>query len=341
MEYATIVLLIIFSVILLLLIFWLVFSYIRNKKYPLAKGYRIYNKIIIPAPLVSHPIVYIINYFLKKIKIKPIVGIEKEIKYIKTEDEYDLKLSVYKPINCTSKRCIIDFHGGGFVFNSVKYLHILSQQYALNSNSIVIFVEYRTSDRNPFPTSFNDACCAISYIYNHQDEFKIDKNKIILMGDSVGGNLVAATSFYCREHNIKILYQMMYHPMLDVEIKSESCKQFKYAPLCSVPLIKKAWKTYIENEKDESNKMYYSPLYCNDFSSLPNAYIEVCQYDALRDDGIRYFQKLKDASIDVKLEIIENTCHGFDSNLKGGLTKTYLEKRYQILNREFEKAESK
>lgn len=284
---------------------------------------------------------YLINFFLKKIKVKPIEGIQSETKFIKTRDNCDLKLSVYRPIGCKTKRCVIDFHGGGFVFQPLKYLHILCQQYALNSNTTVIFVHYRTSDHNPFPTAFFDACDAISYIYSHEDEFQIDKNKIILMGDSVGGNLVAASSFYCRENNIKILYQMMYHPMLDIEMKTQSVKEFKYAPVCTVPLIKKGWKTYIENEKDQSNKMYYSPMYCSDFSSLPNAYIEVCQYDALKDDGLNYSQLLLNSNIEVELQMIKNSCHGFDSNINSELTKRYIQKRSNVLNREFKKAENK
>ena len=71
----------------------------------------------------------------------------------------------------------------------------------------------------------------------------------------------------------------------------------------------------------------------NDLHDLPPAYIEPQQFDTLRDEAIAYANKLKNAGVDVDLNVISGSYHGFDSDFRSSLVKQVYEKRYQVINR--------
>ena len=56
----------------------------------------------------------------------------------------------------------------------------------------------------------------------------------------------------------------------------------------------------------------FSPILREDMRGLPKAYIATCGYDPLRDDGIFYFHRLKDAGVDVFWVNYDEAFHGLD-----------------------------
>ena len=94
---------------------------------------------------------------------------------------------------CNLNKLIIHFHGGGFVSMS-SGSHQNYTRFWANETKIPIFsVDYRLSPKYAFPAALND-CWQVYYylVENAKKEFGINPEKIILVGDSAGGNLVAA-----------------------------------------------------------------------------------------------------------------------------------------------------
>lgn len=71
----------------------------------------------------------------------------------------------------------------------------------------------------------------------------------------------------------------------------------------------------------------------NELHDLPPAYIEPQQFDTLRDEAIAYANKLKNAGVDVDLNVISGSYHGFDADLKSPLVKRVFEKRYEVIRK--------
>ena len=74
------------------------------------------------------------------------------------------------------------------------------------------------------------------------------------------------------------------------------------------------WDKYLENQKDATNPKA-APMLTPDLSGLPPALVIVSGYDPLRDEGIAYANRLKDAGIPVTLSVYHDMIHGFISYL--------------------------
>ena len=68
---------------------------------------------------------------------------------------------------------------------------------------------------------------------------------------------------------------------------------------------------------------------------MPQAYIEVAEFDALRDDGILYSKLLKETGIDVEFHDTHGTMHGFDYNAKAPTTIKMEALRIDYIKRKF------
>lgn len=71
---------------------------------------------------------------------------------------------------------------------------------------------------------------------------------------------------------------------------------------------------YINNDDDRKNK-YVAPLLAEDLSNLPPAYVLTAENDVLRDEGLAYAERLKQAGVKVETIIEPGLVHGYFTNM--------------------------
>lgn len=323
----------------LALVGWCIY---RDKKYPLAKGYGLFNKVIFNGNMINNKTLKLANKILsfKKLPDVPQELIRDQIK-IKTRDQQEITLSIYKEKERKGTApCLVYFHGGGFFLKDDPYIHKIVMQYALHAKCTVVFVHYRTSDEYPFPIPFYDCCDSLKYIWENTKELNIDQDKIALGGDSAGGALAAACSHWCKKQPISLCFQMLIYPVIDQRMKTKSTIEYKDAPLWNSSMSKKMWDIYLRDGMKEKEE-YASPILAHDFSGLPPSYIEVSEFDSLCDEGKNYANILKENHVSVELCKIKGGFHGFDVLENTLLTKKAINKRCQVLYDIFYKKELK
>lgn len=64
----------------------------------------------------------------------------------------------------------------------------------------VASIDYRLHSKNPYPDQNDDVACALSYLNIRAQELNINPQKVILFGDSAGGQLAALTALNA-DHN--------------------------------------------------------------------------------------------------------------------------------------------
>ncbi len=104
-------------------------------------------------------------------------------------------LDIYLPPN-TKKELplVVWIHGGAWMLND-KYADMGYMQNTvkafIDSGYALASIDYRYSTTAIFPAQIQDCNEAVEYLYEHAAEYKIDKNRIALIGFSAGGHLAS------------------------------------------------------------------------------------------------------------------------------------------------------
>lgn len=132
-----------------------------------------------------------------------------------------------------------------------------------------------------------------------------------------------------------ICFQMLSYPYVDRSMSTESNKKFTDTPVWNSEGSKVIFPLYYQNEYPDEQKPYASPIEAKDFSNLPKAFVEVSEFDCLRDEGIAYAEKLKEAGVETELVKTIGTVHAYDIVTDCDTTRKYIKKRVDALNKAF------
>ena len=115
-----------------------------------------------------------------------------------------LKLDVYEPLVRPAQGdlypAIIVLHPGGW-HQYDKSQHFAPHNRYLASQGYVVFdVQYRLSQEATWPAPLDDIVCAIEWVRQHAANYRIDTEKIALMGRSAGGHLALRAAYDDRTH---------------------------------------------------------------------------------------------------------------------------------------------
>lgn len=233
---------------------------------------------------------------------------------IPTENAGPVSVRLIRPENYNEPLPVIIYlHGGGWILGDKETHDMLIRRLANCTNSVVAFVNYTRSPEAVYPTAINQAYGVLKHFYENPEDYSIDSDRIIVAGDSAGGNMAAAVALRAmREDGPKVLFQALLYPVTDANMDSESYKLFKDGPWLSKKAMEWFWDAYLPDKKMK-NDLYVSPARANmeDLAGLPPALIITGENDVLRDEGEEYARKLDEAGVKVMNFRVNLTIHDF------------------------------
>ena len=234
---------------------------------------------------------------------------------IKSESR-ELKLRIYSNKNDDDNQpLIIFFHGGGFVMGDLDSHDLLCRHLTKKSECKLIAVDYSLAPEHKFPCSLEDSINAVKYVFENSKQIKFDKNKVVVCGDSAGGNLALIISILSKEQKLpKIRGQILFYPWIDFTMSRPSMS-IKLDGL----IVKKSTLDYFAdhylNDNDDVTNWKISPLLYSDFYGMPTTYIYGAGLDPLVDEGYALMKRLKSFKNEVYYKVYEGQMHAFVSNI--------------------------
>ena len=195
---------------------------------------------------------------------------------------------------------IINYHGGGFISPLLPGLEHSLWLDAKTYGAIIFAVDYRVAPEHKFPAAVNDSYNSFKWIAENGNTFGGDTSNIAIMGISAGANLVAVISQKAKKENIagKIKLQIMNGLPVDlspqnmetsVSYQQNAKGYFQTKDACYFAVEMYAPGQY--------NNPEVSPILTKDLKGLPPAVIINAEFDPLRDDGVLYASRLKEAGV--------------------------------------------
>lgn len=130
------------------------------------------------------------------------------------------RLDVYRPMGVAgSLPVVLHVHGGGFRILS-KDTHWLMGLAFARRGFLVFNIDYRLAPAHPYPAAVEDVCRAYEWVLDNAERFGGDSGKLVLAGESAGGNLVTAatlaTCFERPEPFARSLFERDHRPLATV-----------------------------------------------------------------------------------------------------------------------------
>ena len=126
--------------------------------------------------------------------------IKNKVKYIHVNNRKQKIIILDSREDDSLSPCIMWIHGGGYSMGMPEMVYASRVKDLLKDNSLVVISpRYRLSISAPYPAALEDCYSILKYIYDNAKSLGVDKNKIMVGGESSGGGLALAVAIYARD----------------------------------------------------------------------------------------------------------------------------------------------
>jgi acetyl esterase/lipase len=256
-------------------------------------------------------------------EIAPSTGLEiSTLSFTSEPDGNTIKVQFIRPQSSEPLPCVYYIHGGG-----MQSLSCFDGNYRAWGKIIgacgvaVAMVDFRNAltpssapEVAPYPAGLNDCVAGIKWLASEAQALRIDASRIIVAGESGGGNLTLATGIRLKRdgalHLIKGLYALCPYiagiwPLPQNPSSTENngllldLHNNNGAMAYGIDELHKrnplAWPGFAEDE---------------DVTGLPPTVISVNECDPLRDEGVNFYRLLLKNGVAARCRQVMGTIHG-------------------------------
>src|SRR3954447_8739730 len=225
-----------------------------------------------------------------------------------------VSIRILRPQGASGQLPVILYtHGAGWVFGNAHTHDRLIRELAAGTGAAVVFTNYSLSPEARYPTAIEEIYSVLEWVAEHGAERELDGSRIVVAGDSVGGNMTAALTLMAKQRSGPDLRaQLLFYPVTDASFDTGSYHEFAEGYFLRRDAMQWFWDQYT-TEEDERAEIPASPLRAttNDLVELPKALVITGEADVLRDEGEAYASRLREAGVDVTATRYEGIIHDF------------------------------
>jgi acetyl esterase/lipase len=215
----------------------------------------------------------------------------------------DMKAEWLIPAGADKEKVIFYTIGGGYISGTCSDHRTIIAKVAQATGVAVLMFDHRLAPEHPYPAALEDALTAYRWLL----EQGTNPENIVIMGESAGGGLCLATLLAVRDQGLPLpAGGVALSPWTDLKLTGESYRT--RAKVCiSPPGMSTVCSKYYIGDHDPTEP-WISPLY-GDLHGLPPLFINVGDYETMRDDSTRFAAKANAAGVETTLVVGEKMIH--------------------------------
>ena len=230
-------------------------------------------------------------------------------------DGSDLPIRSYRPYGAGERPPVVVYlHGGGWTIGDLQTHDEPCRALAAGTGAVVVSVDYRLAPEHPFPAAVDDAYAAACFVAGNAEDLGVDADRLVVAGDSAGGNLAAAVSLLARDRSgPTIALQVLIYPAVDFDFDSGRWPSLEEnATGYFLHLETMRWFADCYGGTGLlAGDPSAAPIRATDHTGLPPVHVSVAGFDPLRDEGLGYAEALAGAGVPVTLCRHDDQVHGY------------------------------
>jgi acetyl esterase/lipase len=256
-------------------------------------------------------------------EIAPSAGLKVSDEIIESQpDGNSIKLQVIRPDNDEALPCVYYIHGGGMQSMSCYDGNYKAWGRIIAANGVaVVMVDFRNCltassapEVEPFPAGLNDCVSGVKWVSANAAQLNIDASRIIIAGESGGGNLTLATGLKLLKDGDIGLISGLYALCPYIAGKwpqEDSPSSVENNGILLDLHNNQGAMAYGIGELEASNPLAW-PGFAqeDDVRGLPTTVISVNECDPLRDEGVNFYRLLLRAGVSTRCRQVMGTIHG-------------------------------
>jgi acetyl esterase len=243
-------------------------------------------------------------------------------KVVSAPDGNSINLQIIRPDHDQQVACVYYIHGGGMASMSCYNGAHRSWGRIIAGNGVaVVMVDFRNCvspssvpEVAPFPAGLNDCVSGLKWVVANAAALGIDPARIIVAGESGGGNLTLATGLKLKGDGdlglIKGLYAMC--PYIAGRWPTPECPSSAENNGIFINIHNNRGAVGYGIEAFAERNPLAWPGFATeaDVAGLPPTVISVNECDPLRDEGVNFYRLLLRAGVPARCRQVMGTMHG-------------------------------
>src|SRR3984957_10204009 len=243
-------------------------------------------------------------------------------KVVSQPDGNTINLQVIRPDTDETLACVYYIHGGGMASLSCYDGMYRGWGKLISANgAAVVMVDFRNSivpssvpEVAPFPAGLNDCMSGLKWLVANAASLNVDAERIVVAGESGGGNLTLATGLKLKQDGdlglIKGLYAMCPYIAGQWPLPENPSSTENNGLLLDLHSNRGAMGYGIEAFNARNPLAWPAFATAEDVKGLPPTVISVNECDPLRDEGIGFYRLLMHNGVAARCRQVMGTIHG-------------------------------
>ena len=256
-------------------------------------------------------------------QVAPSAGLTtSDLQFTSAPDGNRANIQFIRPDGGDAKPCVYYIHGGGMQSMSCTYGNYRAWGRIIAACGVAVaMVDFRNCltpssvpEVEPFPAGLNDCVAGVKWVAANAAELGIDAGRIIVAGESGGGNLTLATGLkLLRDGDIGLirgLYALCPY-IAGVWPHPDNPSSVENNGILIDLHNNRGAMAYGMEELNNQNPLAWPGFATEaDLAGYPPTIISVNECDPLRDEGVNFYRKLLRAGVSARCRQVMGTIHG-------------------------------
>ena len=198
---------------------------------------------------------------------------------------------------------LLFLHGGGFFYGISNGYSSIAALLAVTMRATTYMPDYRLAPEHPFPAALEDSLA----VYRALLDSAIPPSKLIVCGDSAGGNLVMSLLVALRENHLpQPALALPLCPWVDLSNSGETMRTNDITDWIFFDLLDKCARAYANGLDSRDPRL--SPAFA-DFADTAPIYIQTGKNEVLYDQIMAFYERAKVNRWNVTLDEFDDAIH--------------------------------